>query len=53
MTPNNISGLQDELTKKDDAASGFLPNETFLRCLSVSNMKISEREVESLMKELD
>lgn len=53
MTPNNINGLSDTFAGHDGGNTGVLSNNDFMRCLSQSNMKVSDREVELLVKELD
>jgi len=53
VTPSNVEGLQKAMMEQDANQTGQLPNETFIRCLSVSEMKLSEREVEKLIKEMD
>uniref|UniRef100_A0A7S3CK80 Protein kinase domain containing protein n=1 Tax=Strombidium rassoulzadegani TaxID=1082188 RepID=A0A7S3CK80_9SPIT len=53
VTPNNIEALQDALKNKDSEGSGFLPNEEFVRCLSMTHMKVTDREVQKLVEQLD
>ena len=53
VTPNNFGALQQLLGDKDKEGSGFLRNDEFVRCLSSSQMKVTESEVENLVKELD
>jgi Ca2+-binding EF-hand superfamily protein len=53
VTPNNIEGLQKMLTEVDKDQSGFLSNDAFVRCLSQSQMKVTDREVAKLIEELD
>lgn len=53
MTPNNYEGLQQILVQNDKEQSGLIDSNTFVRCLSSSQMKLTEREVEKLIQELD
>jgi len=53
MTPNNFTGLQHTFKELDQVNCGFLPNDAFVKCLSKSNMKVTEREVQILVNELD
>lgn len=45
VTPNNFGALKELLNEKDPANSGFLSNDEFKRCLSNSQMKVTENEV--------
>lgn len=53
VTPNNFGALQKILSEHDKTGSGFLSNDEFVRCLSSSQMKVTESEVEALVSELD
>ena len=50
---NNFPALKELLGSEDSANSGFLDSDSFRRCLSLSHMKVTDNEVESLLKELD
>jgi Ca2+-binding EF-hand superfamily protein len=41
------------LLEKDKHSNGLVPHDEFIRCLSLSNMKCTEREVAKLVEELD
>ena len=45
--------LQEVLGEQDSSNSGYLSNEVFMRCLSKSAMKVTDHEVQMLVKELD
>lgn len=53
ITPNNFGELQEALFEKDESKTGHLKHDDFIRCLSRSKMKCTEREVEKLVSELD
>ena len=45
VTPMNVNALQEALTQMDKDGSGCLPSDQFVRCLSQTHMKLSDREV--------
>ena len=45
ITPNNFNELKSALLEKDINKDGFVGNDDFVRCLSRSQMKCTEREV--------
>lgn len=53
VTPNNFGALQQLLADRDPNGTGCLANEEFVRCLSSSQMKVTEHEVQALVEELD
>lgn len=53
VTPNNFGALQGLLREKDVHGTGYLKNDDFVRCLSTSQMKVTESEVQTLVQELD
>lgn len=53
ITPNNFTELQNALVEKDNAKTGVVGHDDFIRCLSRSKMKCTESEVAQLVQELD
>jgi Ca2+-binding EF-hand superfamily protein len=53
ITPNNFKELQNALNEKDSEGKGLVNSDDFIRCLSRSQMKCTEREVMQLVEELD
>lgn len=53
VTPGNFDGLQQVLKEQDTQGTGFVSSDAFVKCLSKSDMKVTEREVQSLVAELD
>lgn len=49
----NVNALQDALTLMDKDGSGCLPSDQFVRCLSQTHMKLSDREVQVLLEKMD
>ena len=41
------------MLQKDEQQTGHVGHDDFIRCLSVSNMKVTEREIKNLVSELD
>lgn len=41
------------MTQFDAAGSGTLPSADFVRCLSASDMKLTDRDVDTLIKEME
>lgn len=39
--------------QQDQSDSGTLPSADFVRCLSASDMKLTDRDVETLIKEME
>ena len=53
VTPNNFAALSGVFNQNDANNSGFLSNDDFRRCLSSSQMKVTDNEVQQLIQELD
>ena len=53
LDKNNFEGLSKMLKDTDPNESGFLANDEFKRCISKADMKVTDRELESLVEELD
>ena len=49
VTPNNFFALHEALKDKDHERTGCVQSDDFIRCLSRSNMKCTEREVMTLV----
>jgi len=49
----NFDGLSKLLKDEDAAGSGLLSNDDFRRCISKAAMKVEDRELNTLIEELD
>jgi len=53
MDKNNFDDLSKLLKEVDQNECGFLANDDFKRCISKADMKVTDRELETLIEELD
>ena len=52
VNPYNLKGLYEALVSEDEEQSGVMTSEMFVRCLSKSQMKFTDREVEGLITDI-